>query len=71
MDLNSYQEDASVGLEVFSKGRLITILSTFSNASLARIKEDLSYEENLALPQTYVFMRSNKRVCKQKHIQYF
>ena len=42
MDLSSYQEIASVGLEVFYEGRLITILSTFSNAFLAQIREDLS-----------------------------
>ena len=70
MDLNSYLEDALVGLEVFYEGRLITILSTFSNISLAQIREDLSYEENLPLPETYVFMLSNTRVCKQKHIMY-
>ena len=35
MDLNSYQEDASLGLEAFYEVRMIAILSTFSNASLA------------------------------------
>ena len=64
MDLNSYREDASVGLDVYYEGRLITILSTFCNASLAQIREDLSYKENLPLPaETYVYMLSNKRVC--------
>ena len=63
MDLNSSQEDDLVGLDVFYEGRLITILSTFSNASLAEIREDLSYEAKLPLPETYVFMLNNKRVC--------
>ena len=63
MDLSSYREDVSVGLEVCYEGRLITILSTFCNASLAQIREDISYEKNLPLPKTYVFMLNNKRVC--------
>ena len=63
MDLNTSQEDDLVGLEVFYEGRLITVLSTFSNASLTQIKEDLSYKEKLPLPETYVFMLNNKRVC--------
>ena len=70
MDMNTYQEDASVGLEVCYEGRLITILSTFCNASVAQIREDLSYEENLPLPETYVFMLNNKRVCQSNHVLY-
>ena len=62
MDLNSYQEDASISLEVCYEGRLITILSTFCNASLAQIREYLSYKENLPLLETYVFMLSKKRL---------
>ena len=68
MHLNSYQEDALVQLEVFYEGRLMIILSTFSNASLAQIRKNLSYKENLALLETYAYMLGIKRVCKPKHI---
>lgn len=70
MDLTSDPEYASLHLEVFYEGTLITILSTFSNASLAQIRQDLSYEEHLQVSTTYIFRLNNKRVCSNKYYLY-
>lgn len=71
MDLNPDQENSAVALEVFYEGSMITILSTFSDASLGQIREDLRYEEHLALPTTYVFQLNNRRVFQPKPLTNF